>query len=94
MSQLNNLPITVGDVRRFVLDYNEWLPRGDTITACTITSSSTTTTVGSVTVLQGNYVSLMVTGGLLNEVVTLSIQATTNRGAVKNDTLSLFVVSP
>lgn len=90
---LGRKPHTVGNRRRWVIDYCQWLAQGITIAAGTVTSSSTTTTIDGVTVVE-NTIVFFTNGGLLNETFTASVAMTDSRGQIKNDTVDFFVIAP
>lgn len=84
---------TVGDVRKWIIDYSHWLDNAAEILSATVTSSSTTCTIGTHTVV-GREVIFFLEGGVLNEILTVTITMTDTFGNVKNDTLSFTVVAP
>lgn len=94
MAKLASKFHTVGNRRRFTVDYSNWLSDGVTITTVTATSSSTTGTVDTISHLPGNCIQFFVNGGLLNEVFTISIQVTNTKTEVRNDTVVFTVVAP
>jgi hypothetical protein len=85
---------TVGDDRRWVINYSDFLDKGIILTAATATSDSTTGTVGSVTLSDDRKrVYFYTHGGTLNETFTISLQATTSDSQTINDTAEFFVVA-
>jgi hypothetical protein len=83
---------TVGNRRRYVVDYCQWLASGVTVTTGTVTSPSATATVDGVTVVE-NTIVFFLNGGVLNETFTVAVQMTDSRGQIKNDTIDFFVVA-
>jgi hypothetical protein len=86
-------PHTVGNRRRYSIDYTAWLDEGVTVDTATVTSSSSTVTIDTVSVA-GNKVIFFVNGGVLNETFTASIQMVDSKTEIKNDTMDFFVVAP
>jgi hypothetical protein len=84
---------TAGDTKRWTVDYDAWLDNTATIEQCAVTSSSTTCTAGEVLIL-GNQVIFFLTGGVLNEQLTVTLTMTDSLGNIKNDTISFTVVAP
>jgi hypothetical protein len=84
---------TVGDTRLWRLDYDRWLDNTATIADATVTSSSTSCTASQVTVL-GREITFFLTGGTLNETLTVSVQMTDSLGNVKHDSILFTVVAP
>jgi hypothetical protein len=86
-------PHTVGNRRRYRVNYEDWLDEGVTVVSATVTSSSSTATIDTVSVA-GNWVIFFVNGGVLNEEFTASISMVDSKTGVKNDTMTFFVVAP
>lgn len=85
---------TVGNKKRWIVNYCQWLGPGDTLSSCTVTSSSSTCTVSGAAVLpSANKVVFFLNGGVLNETFTVSVQVTDSRGEIKNDTISFTVIA-
>lgn len=87
-------PHTVGDRKRFVVRYRDWLAEGVTIVSATATASA-----GAVATIDGltttaNEVIFFVNGGLLNEVFTIAIVMVDTKTGIKNDTIAVFVIAP
>lgn len=91
--QLAKRSHTEGDRRRFVIDYSEWLDRGNTVESAVVTSDSTTATVDDVTTTADKVI-FFVNGGSLNETFTVSVAMTDTRTEIKNDTIDFTVVAP
>lgn len=86
---------TVGDDRRWRVDYRDFLAEGIILTAATCTSDSTTATVDTVTLSPDKkWVYFYTHGGELNETFTVSIQATDSNSQTINDTVEFTVVVP
>lgn len=86
-------PHTVGNRRRYQINYSDWLDEGVTVASATVNSSSQTAPIDGVTVA-GNRVIFFVNGGVLNEIFTASIQMIDSKTGIKNDTMEFFVVAP
>ena len=92
--------ITQGDVRRYVIDYSQWLNKGFVLASATVTLALTTggaaTSTVSGTVLDDSktQVYTFITAGALNEAFTASLQVKDTDGQTVNDTLNFTVVSP
>jgi hypothetical protein len=86
-------PHTVGNRRRYRIDYSDWLDEGVTVLSATVISSSSTATIDTVSVA-GNFVIFFVNGGLLNETLTATVIMTDSKTGVKHDTMDFFVVAP
>jgi len=84
---------TVGNVKRYVLNYSNWLEPGISISSATVTSSSLTCTVSGVAHTADKIIFLL-SGGALSETLTLSVAMTDTRTQVKNDTIAVEVVAP
>ncbi len=84
---------TVGNRRRYTVNYCSWLNEGDTVASGTAVSSSLTATVDGVAT-GNNKLVFFVNAGVLNETFTVSVQVTTSRGEVKNDTIEFAVLAP
>lgn len=88
---------TVGDTRRWTVDYDEWLDNTALVRACVVTSSSTTCTIGTgvlAPVLLGRHIQFWLIGGALNEQPTVTVIMTDNLGNIKNDTIAFTVITP
>jgi len=90
---LANRAHTVGNRKKYVIDYSQWLNEGVTVSAAVVTSDSTTATVDGVTPL-ADRIEFFLNGGVLNENVTLSVRMTNTKTEIKNDTINVFVVAP
>ena len=86
-------PHTVGNRRRYRINYSDWLDEGVTVVSATVVSSSSTATIDGVTVA-GNCVIFFVNGGVLNEEFTASISMVDSKTGIKNDTMDFFVIAP
>ena len=86
-------PHTVGNRRRYRINYSEWLDEGVTVDTATVVSSSATATIDDVSV-EGAKVVFFVNGGLLNETFTATVTMTDSKTGVKIDHLEFFVVAP
>lgn len=90
---LDRKPQTVGNRRKYIVDYSQWLDTGITITAGTATTTSLTATVDTVSHTASTLI-FFVNNGALNEIFTVALQITDSNGEIKNDTVEFFVVAP
>lgn len=88
--------IGVNDTRLYVIDYSDFLVKGAVLTGVTITlPAGITSTKGAITLRPDDKkVQFFITGGVLNEAFTASVQATDNTGQIVHDTVSFLVVAP
>jgi len=84
---------TANDVRRWRVDYSQWLENPDTLVSAVVTSSSATATVDDSSVL-GKEVIFFISGGVQGERVNVSIVATDTSQNVRNDTIAFTIVAP
>jgi hypothetical protein len=75
------------------VDYDDWLDNAATIEQIDVESNSATCTVGNISIL-GREIVFFLSGGVVNEQVTLSLTMTDSLENVKNDTVSFVVVAP
>lgn len=95
MALLASKQHTVGDTRRWTVRYKRWLDNTVNIKTITVTSSSATCTIGMpAPAIVGSDVQFFLTGGVLNETLTVSLQMVDSVGNTKNDTISYTVVAP
>ena len=90
---LDHKPHTVGNRRKYIIDYSQWLDLGVTLTAGTATTPSLTASVDTVSHTASTLI-FFVNGGVLNEIFTIALQITDSNGEIKNDTVEFFVVAP
>jgi hypothetical protein len=83
---------TAGNTIRWKIDYSRWLDNAAQIADIAINSSSITCTVANPQIL-GRQVVFFLTGGTVNEQVTVSLRMTDTLANVKNDSLQFTVVS-
>lgn len=84
-------PLTVGNNKRYTLNYGRWLPEGVTIVSQSVSASSANVTISNVTIKEIR-LNFFVTATTVNETFTVSVQITDSIGQVKNDTLEFTVV--
>ena len=84
---------TVGDRRKYIVDYSQWLDTGVTLTAGTATTVSLTATVDTVSHTASTLL-FFLNGGIINEIFTVALQVTDSNGEIKNDTVEFNVVAP
>lgn len=92
MALLGSEQHTVGDTRRWTIRYGDWLANGANIEQIDIQSNSVTCTVGTVTIL-GPDVFFLLTGGELNERLTVTLTMADNLGNIKHDTIAFTVIA-
>lgn len=85
---------TVGDRRRYLVDYRGWLDDRRAITAHTVTSSSATATVDDDSVRDASQVLFFVNDGVLNETFTVTVSITCSDTEIRRDTISFTVIAP
>lgn len=90
---LAHKPHTVGDRRRYIVDYSQWLDTGVTAASATASTASTTASVDTVS-NDTTTVTFFINGGILNEIFTVAVQMTDSLGEVKNDSIEYFVQAP
>ena len=101
MTQISQQNITSGDVRRYEIDYHEFLQFGEKLTSFTLaiaTQSPPATTIhgGGTDFFDVDDTQLyfFVTGGsAIGENCILNVQVKTSYGQTINDTIALTVVS-
>jgi len=77
------------------VQYENWLDNTATIDQITVTSSSTTCTVGTpVPKILGTDVVFFVVNGNIGETATFTLTITDSFGNVKKDTIKFTVVAP
>ena len=84
---------TVGNTQRWRLDYSRWLDNTATILTATVVSSSSTCTIQDPSVL-GREVIFFLTGGMVGETLTVSVEMTDSFDNIKHDTIAFTVVAP
>jgi hypothetical protein len=83
---------TVGDTRRWRLDYSRWLDNAVAIVDAEVTSSSPTCTVDTSSI-SGNEIVFFLSGGALGETLTVTVVMTDSVNNVKHDTIAFTVVA-
>jgi hypothetical protein len=92
--------ITQGDVRRYEVDYSQFLPHGAKLKSPTgtigPTGGSFTSSIGAVSLdVTDTKVFIFITGGTaLNEKFTVTLQVQDTFNETVNDTLNFTVVAP
>jgi hypothetical protein len=92
MSLIQSKQHTVGDTRRWTVTYEDWLANTATIETIDVQSSSPTCTVGD-TLILGREIVFFLSGGTLNERLTVTLTMTDDLGNIKTDTISFTVVA-
>lgn len=91
---LGRLNQTVGDRRRYVIDYSQWLDSGVTCASAVFTVTGSTSATVDTNTIVADKVIFFLNNGLLNEVFTVNVAMTDSRGEIKHDTLQFTVVAP
>lgn len=84
---------TVGATKIWTVDYSVWLDNAASIAQFNAVSSSETLTVGQTQIL-GKEATFTVTGGAVNEQVTITLTVSDTFGNVQPDTVLFMVVAP
>lgn len=81
------------EVKRYTVDYTNWLDTGETVTAKAfeVTPSGALTIASSVILTGAQKISFFVAGGNNDETYRVAIRATTSAGQVKEDVLQFSV---
>ena len=90
---LDRKPQTVGNRRKYIVDYSQWLSVGITITAASATIAGGTATVDTVSNTTTTVV-FFINNGTLNDAPVVTLSITCSNGEIKWDTIDFFVVSP
>ena len=83
---------TAGNTIRWTVRYGNWLTNCN-ISQIDVQSSSATCTVGNIEIL-GPDIVFFLSGGELNERLTVALTMTDERGNTKNDSIAFTVVAP
>jgi hypothetical protein len=89
-----------GDEIRYVIEYENWLLPGESLTSGTVelnsefTATVTDITITGVVVNSANELVFVLAGGSVEEIFTLDVQIVNSRDEVKNDTIEFFIVAP
>lgn len=83
---------TVGNTKRYTINYGRWLPEGVTIASATVTPSSANASISG-QVAKDHRLTFLLTATTVNETFTVAVQIVDTIGQVKNDTLEFTVVS-
>ena len=93
--EIASITHTSGNSIRRTISYRDYLFEGDTLDSVTFTPSSTDLTVTGVELEPDALgVHFFVNGGVVNELVTIVVKATTVGGEVINDTIAVSVIAP
>jgi hypothetical protein len=92
---LSTRNITLGDTRRYVVDYRDFLDKGVKLATVAVTTNGPTSTVQNASISEDETeVYFYATAGVLNEVFTVNLQVTDTNLETVNDTLDFTVVAP
>jgi hypothetical protein len=88
------------DAIRYVIEYDNWLLPGESLTSGTVelndefTATVTDITITDVHTNSSNELVFTLTGGSVEEIFTLDVQIVNSRDEIKNDTVEFFIVAP
>jgi hypothetical protein len=83
---------TQGDTKVWKVSYEDWLDNAAMIEQADVQSSSPTCTVSDIEI-SGPRIVFLLTGGTLNERVTVTLTMSDNFGNIKHDTIFFTVVA-
>lgn len=86
--------VTAGNIRRFFVDYSQWLNSGVIKDDFAAVSSSVTATVTGVDMLPSGLCVFFIEATESGEEFTITLTLTTNVGEVKVDVVPFLVVDP
>lgn len=92
MALLGSMRHTVGDTKRWTVNYADWLANTATIAQIDVQSNSVSATVGNIAIL-GQEIVFFLSGGTLNERLTVTLTMTDNLGNIKHDTIAFTVIA-
>jgi uncharacterized protein YacL (UPF0231 family) len=92
MALLGSKQHTVGDTKRWTVNYDKWLSNTATIDQIDVTSDSLTCTVGDVQIL-GHEIIFFLSGGEVNERLNVALTMTDDLGNIKHDTIAFTVIA-
>jgi hypothetical protein len=93
MSMIASRHHTVGDTRIWTINYEPWLDNAAVIETINVASNSTTCTASAGTI-SGPRVMFTLTGGVLNERLTVTLTMTDSFGNIKHDSIVFTVLAP
>lgn len=91
---------TAGNKTRYVVEYENWLLPGESLSTGTVvldpafTATVTDIVISGVVTNSSNELVFFLDGGSVDEIFTLDVQITNSRGEIKNDTVEFFVTAP
>lgn len=97
---LGSQNITFGDTRRYKIEYEDFLVKGEDLSSVTVAvSAGATSSIGTggnapKTSVDEKAIYFWVIAGVLNEVFTVSVQVVTTVPQTVNDTIKFTVVAP
>jgi len=83
---------TAGDTKRWTVRYDEWLDNTE-IAQMEVVSNLPSCTIGNITIL-GTEIVFFLSGGNVNEQLTLTLTMTDDLGNIKQDTVAFTIVAP
>jgi len=83
---------TAGDTKRWTVRYDEWLDNTE-IAQMEVVSNLPSCTIGNITIL-GTEIVFFLSGGNVNEQLTLALTMTDDLGNIKQDTVAFTIVPP
>lgn len=98
---LGSRKLAVGDTRRYVVSYCNYLQRGMKVKSVTVTALPQSTGLASTSTItqayvenDGNDIIFYVQAGVLNEAFTAQVVVITTDGETVNDTVDFLIVAP
>jgi hypothetical protein len=92
MGLIQSKPHTEGDTKQWTVTYEDWLDNAAMIEQADVESTSVTCTVSGVKI-SGPRIVFLLTGGVLNERLLVTLTMTDNFGNIKHDTIAFTVVA-
>lgn len=85
---------TPNDVKRYTIDYSDWLDTGETISTVVFTPDSGMTITGDAVAGDGLSVVFFANGGDEGSTYNVDVTVTTSVGQTKDDHVEFVVVAP
>ena len=93
MALLGSKPHTAGDTKKWTVSYEDWLENTASISQITVVPDLPSCTIGNIKIL-GSDIVFFLSGGNVNDQLTLLLTMTDDLGNIKQDTLKFTVVAP
>ena len=86
---------TPAEVKRYSIEYGDWLDTGEYVSSALMTISPTTSPALAILSqsipVNGTSLSFFISGGLADTTYTVDVKMTTSAGQVKEDTITFVV---